>query len=102
MLEDWLRQVEEASTLEALEAVRVRLLGKKGELTQKLKQLGKLPPEARREEGRRLNEAKRALEAAIEARRAALKREALEARLAREALDVTLPGLAFPRETPTS
>jgi len=96
MLEDWLRQVEEASTLEALEAVRVRLLGKKGELTQKLKQLGKLPPEARREEGRRLNEAKRALEAAIEARRAALKREALEARLAREALDVTLPGLAFP------
>ncbi len=96
MLEDWLAEIRAAPSLEALEAIRVRLLGKKGELTQRLKGLGKLPPEARREEGRRLNEAKRALEAAIESRAGELKEEALARRLAAEAQDVTLPGLPFP------
>ncbi len=96
MLEDWLAEIRTAPSLEALEALRVRLLGKKGELTQKLKGLGKLPPEARRQEGRRLNEAKRALEAAIEERAQKLKEEALAQRLAAQAVDVTLPGLPFP------
>jgi len=96
MLEDWLIEVRAAPTLEALEALRVRLLGKKGELTRRLKALKDLPPEKRREEGQRLNEAKRTLEAAIKERAEELRRAAIEARLRAEAVDVTLPGLGFP------
>ena len=96
MLEDWLAEIRAAPTLEALDALKVRLLGKKGELTRALKGLKNLPPEERREQGRALNEAKRALEAAIEERRQALKAAALEERLKKEALDVTLPGTPFP------
>ena len=96
MLEDWLAEIRAAPTLEALDALKVRLLGKKGELTRALKGLKDLPPEERREQGRALNEAKRALEAAIEERRQALKAAALEERLKKEALDVTLPGTPFP------
>ncbi len=96
MLEEALREIQAAEDLEALQALRVRYLGKKGRLTQELKALGQLPPEQRREKGRLLNEWKRALEAAFEERAEALKRAALEAKLRAEALDVSLPGHAFP------
>ncbi|AEB12515.1 phenylalanine--tRNA ligase subunit alpha [Marinithermus hydrothermalis] len=96
MLEEALREIHAAEDLEALQALRVRYLGKKGRLTQELKALGQLPPEERREKGRLLNEWKRALEAAFEERAEALKRAALEAKLRAEALDVSLPGYAFP------
>ena len=80
-----------APDLRALEAVRVALLGKTGRLTARLKELGALPPEARREQGARVNAVKEALTAALEARRAALEAAALEARLASERIDVSLP-----------
>jgi phenylalanyl-tRNA synthetase alpha chain len=70
----------------------VRLLGKKGLLTEQLKSLGKLPAEERPAAGQRINEAKTAIQAAIEARRERLDREALDAELARGTIDVTLPG----------
>ena len=78
--------------LTALEEVRVRLLGKKGLLTEQLKGLGKLPAAERPAAGQKINEAKAAIHEALEARRASLEQEALRAELAAGTIDVTLPG----------
>ena len=85
-------EIAAAGDLRALDAVRVRYLGRKGELTARLKGLGGLPPEERRAMGQAVNAAKARLEQAVAARRAELEREAVAARLAAERLDVTLPG----------
>ncbi|OYW26733.1 MAG: phenylalanine--tRNA ligase subunit alpha, partial [Methyloversatilis sp. 12-65-5] len=76
----------------ALEQVKARFLGKSGSLTELLKGLGKLDPDARKTAGAAINIAKQKVESALEARREALRHAALEARLAEESLDVTLPG----------
>ena len=76
----------------ALETAKARYLGKGGSLTELLKGLGKLDPEARKTAGAEINKAKSAIEAQLNARRDALQQAALEAQLAAEALDVTLPG----------
>ena len=86
-----IEEVTGAADLEALEAVRVRALGKKGAVTQRMKTLGGLEPEARKAAGQALNTVKDAVAQAIEARKATLADAALSARLARESLDVTLP-----------
>jgi phenylalanyl-tRNA synthetase alpha chain len=78
--------------LAALEEVRVRLLGKKGLLTEQLKGLGKLPAAERPAAGQKINEAKAAIHQALEARRESLEQQALRAELAAGAIDVTLPG----------
>jgi phenylalanyl-tRNA synthetase alpha chain len=78
--------------LPALEDIRVRLLGKKGEITALLKSLGAMDPEARRAAGAKINEAKDALTKALEDRRAALEAERLAEKLASDSIDVTLPG----------
>jgi phenylalanyl-tRNA synthetase alpha chain len=80
-----------AADLRAWEAVRVNVLGRNGRLTALLKELGKTPPEQRRERGAALNRLKDDLAAAIETRRAALEASELDAKLAEEKLDVTLP-----------
>ncbi len=80
-----------ASTIAELEQVRVKALGKKGEVTQRMKSLGGLDPEARKEAGQALNQVKEAIAAAIEARKQDLEEAELEARLAEERIDVTLP-----------
>ncbi|MDN3568072.1 phenylalanine--tRNA ligase subunit alpha [Paeniroseomonas aquatica] len=80
-----------AQDLRAWDAVRVATLGKSGRLTGLLKGLGQVPAEQRKERGASLNRLKTALEAAIETRKGALEDAALEARLAAERLDVTLP-----------
>jgi len=77
---------------DALEQVKAGYLGKTGRITELLKALGKLPPDEKKTAGAAINRAKEAVEAALNARRDALKAAALEARLAEEALDVTLPG----------
>ena len=84
--------VAETRTAADLEAVRVRYLGKKGELTAVLKQMGKLSPEERPVMGQLANDVRAALEAAIEARSDALAQEAMAARLKAETVDVTIPG----------
>lgn len=84
--------VAETDTLAALDEIRVQYLGKKGELTQLLKGLGKLSAEERPAAGALINEAKEALQADITARREKLESAALEAKLAAETVDVTLPG----------
>ena len=87
-----LEAVSSAVDLAALDEVRVRYMGKKGILTDQLKQLGQLPPEERREAGQEINKAKQELATAIEARKSALQEAALNERLAAESVDVTLPG----------
>ena len=76
----------------ALENAKARYLGKSGALTAQLKALGALSPAERPAAGARINEAKSALEQALAKRRDALAQERLEAQLAAEALDVSLPG----------
>ena len=74
-----------------LDAVRVQYLGKKGELTAVLKQMGKLSPEERPIMGQMANDVRAALESAIEAQSAVLAEKALVDKLAAETLDVTIP-----------
>ena len=81
-----------AATIEELEQIRVRLLGKKGEITALLKTLGSMDPEARRAAGAKINEAKDAVSNALDERRSALEAQNLAAQLASDSVDVTLPG----------
>ena len=83
-----------AATVDAaeLENVKARYLGKDGSLTGLLKGLGKLSAADRPAAGARINQVKQQIEAALQARRDAIQQQALQARLAAESLDVTLPG----------
>ena len=85
---------EAAENSAALDALRVQYLGKKGELTAVLKQMGKLSAEERPVMGQLANEVRAALEEAIESTAKKLEAAALEQRLVSEALDVTIPGKA--------
>lgn len=87
-----LTEIASADTLAALDAFRVHYLGKKGVLTDQLKNLRDVPAEQRPAAGQVINTAKQAIEAAIEQRVAVLKESELARQLAAEALDVTLPG----------
>ena len=86
--------MEGAGSAQELDALRVKYLGKKGELTAVLKQMGKLSAEERPAMGQLANEVRAALEAALETTGKALEAKALEDRLKDEALDVTVPGKA--------
>ncbi|WP_151671795.1 phenylalanine--tRNA ligase subunit alpha [Nitrincola schmidtii] len=92
LLEQGKQAVAQADNVRLLDEVRVQYLGKKGELTQLLKGLGKLSAEERPAAGAKINEAKEALQEALDARKAHLEADALSAKLASEKIDVTLPG----------
>lgn len=79
-----------------LEQAKARYLGKNGSITELLKGLGKLDPESRKRAGAAINSAKDRIEAALVARREAIRHAALEAQLKAEALDITLPGRGLP------
>jgi phenylalanyl-tRNA synthetase alpha chain len=83
----------------ALESVRVAALGKKGSISELLKTLGGMSPEARRDQGALINRLKDTVNEAIAARREALKAAALDLRLNTETVDVTLPVRESPAET---
>jgi phenylalanyl-tRNA synthetase alpha chain len=85
-------EIDAAADLAALDAVRVSYLGKKGELTARLKSLGQLPPEERSAAGQEINKAKQEVQAQLNMRRESLESAALEAKLAADAVDVSLPG----------
>ena len=87
-----LASLDEAASPAALEELRVKLLGKKGELTAVLKQMGKLSPEERPVMGQLANSVRAEIETRLEQRKAAIHAAALEAKLAAEAIDVTIPG----------
>lgn len=91
-LQQSIDRVAAAESLEALDALRVSLLGKNGAVTAALKALGALPAEERKARGAEVNRAKEQLADAIAQRKAALEQIELDRRLASERIDVSLPG----------
>ena len=95
-LDELIGQAEAASaaatTLPELDAVRVRFLGKKGEITEQLKQLGRLSADERPAVGQLINRAKDQVQNLLEVRREQLEQSELNVKLAKESIDVTLPG----------
>jgi len=86
------RDIEAAADARAVEQLRVDLLGKKGRVTELLKQLGGMPAEQRKAFGERVNRARDEVAGLIEARKQSLAGAELARRLAAESIDVTLPG----------
>ena len=91
-IERLLGEIGAARTAHELANAKARAVGKDGALSAEMKKLGALAPAERAAAGRALNETKQAIEAAVQAREAALAAEALQQRLAQESIDVTLPG----------
>ena len=87
-----LEAVQQAADINALEQLRVQYLGKKGELTQVMKTLGNIPAEERPKVGAMVNAAKERVQSVLNARKAEMEAAALNAKLAAERVDVTLPG----------
>jgi len=87
-----LQELEEANSLDSLDQIRVRYLGKKGLFTLQMKELGQLEPEQRRSAGQIINQARDQFQAKLESRKSTLEQAELEARLAGERIDVSLPG----------
>ncbi|KEO53049.1 phenylalanine--tRNA ligase subunit alpha [Thioclava pacifica] len=90
--EKYLSAVADVTDEAALEEIRLAALGKKGEISLKMRELGKMTPEERQTTGKALNVLKDEIDAALRAKKAALADAALDARLREEWLDVTLPG----------
>ena len=86
--------IEAAQDFNALEQIKARYLGKTGELTGLLKTLGQMSPEERKTIGAHINECKNQFQTAFNAKRDTLNEAKLQAQLAAEALDITLPGRA--------
>ena len=99
MRADLLGQIDAATTPDAVEAIRVAALGKSGSVTALLKTLGGMSPEQRQSEGPRIHALREAVTEALTTRKAALDRAALDARLAAETLDMTLPAEPLPLGT---
>ena len=91
-----LKAILEAEDQETLESLRIRYLGKKGELTGVLRQMGKLSAEERPQMGQLANQLRAEIEANIEKQRKALSEAIMERQLQEETVDVTLPGRAQP------
>ncbi|MBE0364256.1 phenylalanyl-tRNA synthetase alpha chain [Pseudoalteromonas ulvae UL12] len=91
-----LAAVENASEIAQLEDVRVNYLGKKGQITDLLKTLGKMDPQERKTAGQVINQAKQSVQEQINIKRETLVSEALAKKLAAETIDVTLPGRVLP------
>ncbi|MDE2404808.1 MAG: phenylalanine--tRNA ligase subunit alpha [Sphingomonadales bacterium] len=94
---DALDRIAAAQDLEAVEALRVAFLGKQGSISALLKTLGGMSPEQRQSEGPKIHGLREAVTDALAARKAALESAALEARLAAETVDLTLPAAEAPR-----
>jgi phenylalanyl-tRNA synthetase alpha chain len=94
-----LADIEAADTEQAIEAVRIAALGKKGSVSEKLKTLGAMSPEERKVMGPAINGLKNRMAEAIADRKTALHAAAIEAKIASEAVDITLPVRRSPLET---
>src|SRR3984957_8205595 len=92
LVEQALADVNSSASLAALDEVRVRILGKKGLLTEQLKGLGALSAAERPAAGQKINDAKASIQAALEMHRVRLEQAAMEQDLAKGTIDVTLPG----------
>lgn len=90
--ETTLHRIAEAANTEALEAIRIEVVGKSGSLTGYLRSMGQVPKEQRSEVGKSVNAARNEIEAALEQKKQELAASELEARMASSAVDITLPG----------
>ncbi|MDO5527821.1 MAG: phenylalanine--tRNA ligase subunit alpha [Paracoccus sp. (in: a-proteobacteria)] len=97
--DDWIARISSAADPAALEELRVAALGKKGEISLMMRELGRMSPEERQTKGRALNELRDEIDAALRAKKAGLDDAALDARMESEWLDVTLPGRPRPQGT---
>jgi len=95
MAEEARMALERAKSLEEINEIRIRYLGKKGELTRILRGMGAVPSDQRPRVGQAANEVREVIEAAIAARTAAVKEKIKQVRLIEEAIDITLPGTKF-------
>ena len=95
----YLGQIADAGDENALETIRVAAVGKKGEVSLKMRELGRMTPEERQVAGPALNALKDEINSALTAKKAALADAALDARLREEWLDVTLPSRGRPKGT---
>ncbi len=97
-LEAWaFPAIESAEDSEALEQLRIRILGRKGELTEILRGLGAFAPEVRREVGRQANALKVKIETVLQEKQEALRAAVLDQLAVREMIDITLPGRPVPQ-----
>ncbi len=94
--EDAIARIEDSGDLDALEALRVELIGKQGSVSALLKTLGKLSPEERQQTGPRIHALRESVTEALAARKAALDAAEMESRLASETLDLSLPAPEAP------
>ncbi len=85
-------EIQSTADMEAVESLRVYYLGKKGVLTEQLKELGKLPKEQRPEAGQKINQVKVVIQKALEERKSYLQEALINEKLKSETVDVTLPG----------
>jgi len=92
LLEQALNEVAGSEDERSLDDTRIRYLGKRGEITQRLKQLGSLPGAERPAAGQAINQAKQQVREALDRRKTELQQEQLSQRLARERIDISLPG----------
>ena len=90
------QQIENAVDGNELEEIRLQYLGKKGLMTEQMKGLAKLPPAEKPAAGQMINKAKQAIQAVLVARKQAFEAAVLNAKLAQETIDVTLPGRGAP------
>ncbi|MBR0234882.1 MAG: phenylalanine--tRNA ligase subunit alpha [Clostridia bacterium] len=90
------KAIEELASSDDIEALRIKYLGKKGELTALLRGMGSVSPEERPKIGQMVNEMREYLEQAIDKKKTELAEAALEAKLAAQTLDVTVPGKEIP------
>ena len=97
--QSWLDRIAAAADPAAIEEVRLAALGKKGQISQAMRDLGRMTPEERQTTGKALNALRDELDAALRARKLSLEDAALDARLQGEWLDVTLPGRPRPQGT---
>jgi len=88
--------IEKVTDVKALDDIRVHYLGKKGEITARMKQLGSLSAEERPKAGQVINEAKQQIQKLLEAKKTVLESANLNEKLAKEKIDVTLPGRSVP------
>jgi phenylalanyl-tRNA synthetase alpha chain len=94
-MQEAITEIQAAPTLQLLQDLRVKYLGKKGLVTQQLKDLGSLSPEEKKRIGQEVNALKGRLEQAVDSRKAELENELLREKLIKERVDVTLPGLQY-------
>ena len=90
---DALEKIDQAADLSQLAQVQVQFLGRKGDITQLLRQMGTLPPEQRPAFGQQANRVKEEIQAAVDRKKEDFEREQREKKLREESIDVTLPGL---------